>query len=93
MISERLHVRLELYVDATNVISQPLIDEVHEALSIRAVEATHHVALPEPRQGFNKLWMRLSVLLSCRAMTSFHDLSSKPKWKWATLPSDSKSNS
>jgi hypothetical protein len=72
VISERLHVGLELYVEATNVISQPLIDEVHEALSIRAVEATHHLALPEPRQGFNKLWMRLSVLLSCRAMTSFH---------------------
>ncbi|MGA9878852.1 MAG: hypothetical protein WBQ15_08815 [Candidatus Sulfotelmatobacter sp.] len=42
-------------IDATNVIRQPVIDELYEALSVRTLKADHRVTLLELREAVKKL--------------------------------------
>jgi hypothetical protein len=46
-IYQALRVWPELNIDATDVLSQPLIEKFHQAASVRGVEAEHRVMLFE----------------------------------------------
>jgi hypothetical protein len=46
-IYQALRVWPELNIDATDVLSQPLIEKFHQAASVRGVEAKHRVMLFE----------------------------------------------
>jgi hypothetical protein len=60
----------ELYIDTTNVISQPIIDEFHETLSVLPVKADLRVTLLERRETLKKCSVRMNILLGCRTLTS-----------------------
>jgi hypothetical protein len=58
------------HIDATNMIGQPVIDELHEAVSVSAFKACDRVPLFEHSEVLKELWMGINVLFGCRALTS-----------------------